>query len=77
MRNAGRMELEQLMLDLDVEFSSDPFKASKLIPENPSIRILAIGLALAHFLFGDTSAVVLFIVQPGKSRFMIMLILKN
>lgn len=29
-------------------------------------RTLAFGIALAHFLFGDTAAVVLFIVQPGS-----------
>jgi glutathione synthase len=36
------------------------------IPENRSVRQLALALAMAHFLYGDKSAVVLFVVQPGE-----------
>ena len=39
------------------------------IPENPSIRLLALSIATAHFLhfsLEDASAAVLFVVQPGE-----------
>ena len=36
------------------------------IPENRSTRMLAMALAMAHFLYGDNQAVVLFVVQPGE-----------
>ena len=66
-RNAGSNDIEQLLLDLDVDYSADSARAASLIPENPSIRALSIGLAFAHFLFGDTRAVILFVVQPGDA----------
>jgi len=44
----------------------DPATVASLIPDNPTIRILAFAIAMAHFVFGDTSAVVLFVVQPGE-----------
>eukprot|EP01041_Mallomonas_annulata_P001976 gene1976-3842_t len=40
--------------------------AATMIPENNSIRVIAFSLAMAHFLFGDNTAVILFIVQPGE-----------
>jgi hypothetical protein len=39
-----------------------------MIPENTSIKMLAFGLAMAHFVFGDKTASVLFIVQPGEKN---------
>ena len=39
-----------------------------MIPDNGSIKMLAFGLAMAHFIYGDTKASVLFIVQPGEKN---------
>lgn len=43
-------------------------KISKMIPDNGSIKMLAFGLAMAHFVYGDTKACILFIVQPGEKN---------
>lgn len=39
-----------------------------MIPDNGSIKMLAFGLAMAHFVYGDTKACILFIVQPGEKN---------
>ena len=39
-----------------------------MIPENTSIKMLAFGLAMAHFVYGDKKACILFIVQPGEKN---------
>ena len=39
-----------------------------MVPENASIRMLAFGLAMAHFVYGDNKASILFIVQPGEKN---------
>ena len=69
MRNAESKDLEDLLLDLDAEFSSDSATASTRIPDNPSTRIIAFGIAMAHFLYGDSKAIVLFVVQPGEKNY--------
>ena len=49
-------------------FMKDLVEISKMIPDNGSIKMLAFGLAMAHFIYGDTKASVLFIVQPGEKN---------
>ena len=39
-----------------------------MIPENTSIKMLAFGLSMAHFVYGDVQACILFIVQPGEKN---------
>ena len=47
--------------------SSDGIKAlATRIPVNRSLRMLAVALAMAHYLYGDSTAVVAFVVQPGE-----------
>ena len=47
--------------------SSDGIKAlANRIPVNRSLRMLAVALAMAHYLYGDSTAVVAFVVQPGE-----------
>jgi Eukaryotic glutathione synthase len=48
--------------------SQDLVKVAKMIPENASIKMLAFGLAMAHFVYGDNKACILFIVQPGEKN---------
>jgi len=40
--------------------------AESLMPDNPTIRMLATSLALSHFLSGDRSSVIVFVVQPNE-----------
>ena len=68
-RNAGSPSFEELLMALDVDYYSDPSTASTMIPENPSTRVIAFGIAMAHFLYGDSTAVVLFVVQPNERNF--------
>ena len=73
MRNSDDADLQELLLEVDADFSSDSSTASTLIPENPSVRVLAFGIALAHFLFGNSKAVVIFVVQPGRLDIIILI----
>ena len=59
---AVKMILKEACPKLNV----DPVSAASMIPENPSIRSLAFAIAMGHFVYGDSTAVVLFIVQPGE-----------
>ena len=68
-RNAGSNQFASYLMSLDTEYSSDVQTASSMIPSNPSIRVAAFGMAMAHLLYGDNSAIVLFIVQPGERNF--------
>ena len=46
----------------------DLSKVANMIPENTSIKMLAFGLAMAHFVYGDNKACIIFIVQPGEKN---------
>lgn len=67
-RNAGSDELKSVLQAVDIPeyMIDDPNLASQCIPENGSIRALAQALSVAHFLYGDKEAIVLFVVQPGE-----------
>ena len=77
LRNAASDQFMKYLMDMDMEFSTDPQTASTLIPTNPSIRVAAFGIAMAHFLYGDNTAVVLFIVQPEERNFCDQRLLEN
>jgi glutathione synthase len=66
LRHSQNPELQKLVKEAASPFHKDLTTASTVIPENTSIRMLAFGLALAHFLYGDNSATILFVVQPGE-----------
>lgn len=57
-----------LLLHFIKPLSQDLAKVAKMIPENTSIKMLAFGLAMAHFVYGDNKACILFIVQPGEKN---------
>ena len=49
-------------------FANDLEEAAKAIPPNQSIRIIALALSVAHLLYGDTGARVIFAVQPNEKN---------
>jgi glutathione synthase len=70
-RNSDSIIYQNLLKDIsEGQFSEDLNleKTAKLIPNNRSVKMLAFGLAMAHFVFGDTKAHILFIVQPGEKN---------
>ena len=50
---------------LDYPFNDSLF-TSESIPDNLSTRMLAFGIAMAHLVYGNNQAIVLFVVQPGE-----------
>jgi hypothetical protein len=70
-RNSESSIFQNLLKDVsEGQFNEDLNleKAANLIPNNRSVKMLAFGLAMAHFVFGDTKAHILFIVQPGEKN---------
>lgn len=67
-RNSGSATMQQYMQSASPSFAQDLNTATASIPENPSIRTIALGISIAHILYGDAAARVLFIVQPNEKN---------
>ena len=65
-RNAESTMYEQLLTKTAPSYGSDIKTAVTAIPENTSIRVLALGIAMAHLLYANSKAVVIFVVQPNE-----------
>lgn len=67
-RNADSPKMIDYMRASSPEFSGDLLQAAESIPENPTYRCVALGISIAHILYGDNSAVVIFVVQPNEKN---------
>ena len=67
-RHFGSPDLEAVLraTELPEMPEGGPGCAEGLMPYNPTIRMLATSLALSHFLSGDRSSVIVFVVQPNE-----------
>lgn len=65
-----RLNKDNIAWDIAKQQLEYPFNSatmtSESIPDNLSTRMLAFGIAMAHLVFGDNQAIVLFVVQPGE-----------
>jgi glutathione synthase len=68
LRNENSAFLKELLSQTAPSFSGDLSAAAKQIPENRSVRMLAFALSMAHLLYGDRDAIVVFVVQPGEKN---------
>jgi len=69
-RNTNSKYLDMLLREAYPNISStmSGTDIASVIPENPSIRNFGYAMAMAHSIFGDKTAVVLFVVQPGEKN---------
>lgn len=67
-RNAESVKMKEYISAASPSFSEDLLEASKQIPENSAIQSIGLAISVAHIIFGDTSACVLFIVQPNEKN---------
>ena len=67
-RNAESLKMREFVESSSPLFVDDLEEAAKAIPPNHSIRLIALALSVAHLLFGDTGARVIFAVQPNEKN---------
>ena len=67
-RNRDSVKMREYLPVTSPLLSNDMEEAAKAIPPNNSIRIIALALSVAHLLFGDTGARVIFAVQPNEKN---------